>query len=1337
MAASTNGNGQSEESQSATRLEFFAPAGGLRVDGKTYREGDRIPAKYGRAIASGETPKDPAWNSALAPPNLGRTVIPNIYTYASRQSLIAKIYRNPDEAMRHSVTNARAMTRDLVVWGCIEARQRGTVLLDWHLETEDKNDPQQKQLVEELTRIVSATPGFTEYRRNLMDAIWYGRAGIQHEYGFQHRTGKRYTVLKGWKPINGDKLLFRYDDGSGRYDPDQVGIKTSFVHPAFDAPAGNRVVETTDQGAGYFLEKWERSLWAIHKHTIEDGLHEDILSAGRVHGVGIRDRIYWQWFQRQNALAMLMELVERTGNGFTVYYYQYGNPEAKAAMTDIAKNHGYNNNILIPRMAGDPSMDANGIEVIPANVGGIDALKELIDGFFDEQTVRYILGQTLTTRASSTGLGSGLADLHQESFIQIVKYDARKLEETITNELIEPLKKFNFPWAREIPVYFRIDTEGTEPEQKLAAVKSGWEMGLKIKSDDVYGMLGISKPTEEDEVLENPQLAQAAAQVMHETRLGQGADDGGGDDGQGYDPQNLEHLFGPALKAAGVDSQPSDNGDDQQQPTRFARARYAVTHAPEGGSSGGGKEYKGGQFQPQDAAAKGKQADPNAAAKPVKATATQAAREAGMLKHGFIDQPITDADRGQLWAMARANLGNDSSLPPEMRGMFVTLQMMKETQQMGVVTTDKIDPKIAQGIYQWMQSNAGQDAGGGHVRDLGNGKLGFSAKSGALILAPAGGGKFNATYTPMTHVVRSAGDVGGKAPDQQAFDFANQEQGDGFGPELGAEEMQIESDPVADDYGQELGPDEMQIEDIDGDAIEAEANGVEPDGQRGQSSSREPGDDSDEDADPDDSGFGPQPKTSGPTAQSKSLSKRSEIGKSIMAAAAEYGVDEDELNKAVEHIWNMHREAHAQHEEAMTAVRKWFGYTQRDIHRWENQGKDYSSIKGFDVIAREVAKAYPELGLGKGRDDTKEDEGLDEALWNALKEGKRTLPTRQEVVGEAAEWLSRSKREREREQRRQREELAAVPFKKRLTEYFVAKYGGKKFKPAAGQGGFDFDAPAPKPAAASTSASTSSGPLTDANGHLHAPKGGATVNGKDFEGGEYIPPGDIAAASDEEKADLQAKQSAAIGESLKKATGSTNLFGDEVRDKPKPATFENAKGKQGKMFSGMDALPGQGDLWDDLDQVNEDDDTGTMEDVSIPSNEDASNRDMGKDDSADVDARKILDALQAWGSDEDDSVITESRDAMIAVAVEVFGKVPGVRSVTPETGTSGSDYLTLKPDHDDADEVTVRFSNHRRKPNSHSAPAWSFEVGDTIENVKLGMAKVAEAVQAEIDFANS
>lgn len=524
-----------------------------RADGKTRK-------LYGRRRTDGQPSTDPATKVPDAAPNFGREFLPPIVMFNGRQSTTSNVYRNPDEAIRHSIENARFMRADPAIMECLEARQRAVALLNWHLEPEDKDDPQQQQLVTDLTAILEEIERFTEYRRNLLEAIWYGRAATQNRWERRKIRGEwRFCVAKG-TPVNGDKLAFRFDDGSGKYDPDQIGIRVGGGFNQTDRLAGDRVIETTEFGQAYFLESWERTLLTVHKHMIEDGAFEDPLSAGRIHGVGVRDRIYWCWFQKQETMAQLMEVIERTGRGFTIYYFADGNKESYERMKKIAEEETATNIILMPR-TGDPTMDPHGIDRIEPNTAGIEQLKSIIHEFFGHQIKRYILGQILSSESAATGLGSGVADLHQDTFMQIVQYDAVNLEETITRELVEHLKNLNFPWARDIRIKFKIDTKDSESDRKLQAYKTAWEMGAKIKTTDLMDIIGASMPDQDDEVLQNPALMQ-----QQPGQQPGGIGPGGemlGEDGQAAPEGSIEDMFGPIAGTLGSGGGfEGDNGDD-------------------------------------------------------------------------------------------------------------------------------------------------------------------------------------------------------------------------------------------------------------------------------------------------------------------------------------------------------------------------------------------------------------------------------------------------------------------------------------------------------------------------------------------------------------------------------------------------------------------------------------------------------------------------------------------------------------------------------------------------------------------------------------------------------
>lgn len=456
---------------------------------------------------------DPSFDITGMPPNMGNFPLKHVDTFSGRASNFALAYLPSDEAIQHSWQNAKAMRNDVGIAECIEARQRCTALLDWHLEPENDSSHEQKELCAELTKIIERIPRFVEYRNNLMHAIWYGKYAIQNRYRWVSIEGRdrvmpaRVRDSAGWLPINGDKLVFRFDDG----DPlkaDQLGIRVGAGYGIGGDFNGYKVerAEPTGQGLAYFLPDWQRDALCVHKHMIEDADWEDPRNAGTIHGVGIRSRIYWEWFQKQNALAFLMEYLERSAGGMEVWTYPAGDPTALANAKAAARERMGNgrNIIFFPKPLGEAG-DMYDVRIIEAGMAGIESLKDILITYFGHRIKRYILGQTLSTEAEATGLGSGVADLHLDSLLQIVKYDATNLEETLTYDLVRNLKNWNFPWARGIHVRFVIDTESPEVEKKLQAWMQAWQMGAKLKASDVMELIGASPPGPDDEVLQQPQ----------------------------------------------------------------------------------------------------------------------------------------------------------------------------------------------------------------------------------------------------------------------------------------------------------------------------------------------------------------------------------------------------------------------------------------------------------------------------------------------------------------------------------------------------------------------------------------------------------------------------------------------------------------------------------------------------------------------------------------------------------------------------------------------------------------------------------------------------------------
>lgn len=378
-----------------------------------------------------------------------------------------RTFPHPDEALRHRIDNARFMRNECSIMECLETRQRSSALLPWRLAPERPDLPAQRALADELTTLVRRVPRFLEYRRNLLEALWYGRYAVTHVWEAVEVAGQRRYAVVDWEPRCGDKLVFRSSRSSPDGDPRGVGIRVS-KPPAEGTSDRDRYVRTAE-GWVYFLSREERPLLALHQHLIEDGPPEEQALAGSRFGVGIRSRVYWSWYSLQECLSYLMEFLERSALGIEIWSYPSGNAEAEKATRKAAQERigGGRSIVLVPKPPGDQAQQF-GVQHIEPGLGGAEALQSVITDYFSRKIKRYVLGQTLTSESEATGLGSGVARAHQSTFDDVVRYDAQKLAETLTTDLVEPLKTFNFPDAKGVGVRFEFLLNEEEPGSRAA-----------------------------------------------------------------------------------------------------------------------------------------------------------------------------------------------------------------------------------------------------------------------------------------------------------------------------------------------------------------------------------------------------------------------------------------------------------------------------------------------------------------------------------------------------------------------------------------------------------------------------------------------------------------------------------------------------------------------------------------------------------------------------------------------------------------------------------------------------------------------------------------------------
>lgn len=439
----------------------------------------------------------------------GPEAVPHVLTFSTILGAAWKNYwiNRHDEAMRFGREEALAMERDCYLMGLLNERKLGTASLKWNLEVDNERDPRQKMVKDGITKILKATPRFSEIRWNLLDAIWRGRQGHQLVYRWRdmplpdmqgNPAPMRALWVERHVPVNGDKIEFLWD-----------GTPYVLVNAARADVMPNAETFPSNSGRALLLKGTWRTRFILHRHEVKDGDFFDLDSASAIHGVGIRSVLFWVNWLRQEWLANVADWCERTGLGVRLWYYQGGNKQSKDAVESAAKAQSDKTNILIPRY-GDQAVE--GVDYVDTASTGADLLLRL-QQHLEEHIERYVIGQTLSSGTEGSGLGgTGVADLHRDTKSKIIQQDALRLDDSLTLDWVEVVKKWTYPWA-DFPVRFVSNVDQPDPQKVMQAVQTARSFGVNFKVDDVIGLTGFSVPQAGDRTLDDIQAEQQQKQM--------------------------------------------------------------------------------------------------------------------------------------------------------------------------------------------------------------------------------------------------------------------------------------------------------------------------------------------------------------------------------------------------------------------------------------------------------------------------------------------------------------------------------------------------------------------------------------------------------------------------------------------------------------------------------------------------------------------------------------------------------------------------------------------------------------------------------------------------------
>ena len=407
---------------------------------------------------------------------------------------------------------------------CEIAKRKNAVLtLDWQIvPPRDASSAEQADadwLAEVLT---DASDPFEDLLLSVMDAVGHGFSATELEW---RREGKDWLPAfhprpQEWFRLSQDRRALRLSDASGDGAPLQ--------------PFG----------------------WVLHT--------QGKAKTGYLGRLGLHRVVSWPFLYKAYAVGDFAEFLETYG--LPIILGKYGTdakPEEKASLLRAVTALGHDARAVMPvDMA---------IEIQKVTGSGDGTPHLAMVKWADDAQSKAILGQVLSADARPTGLGSGVADLHEQVRKDILRGDARQVSATITRDLLYPLLALN-RGADSLSRCPRLVFDTGEVEDLIRyadALPKLVAVGMSIPAAWVHDKLRIPEPKEGEAVLTtapSPVGPASAGQV-----------------GMNPDPQPQAALAALKAGSAPADSAPPRRRYRNPHPGNRRRRRHGRSSVPNRG----------------------------------------------------------------------------------------------------------------------------------------------------------------------------------------------------------------------------------------------------------------------------------------------------------------------------------------------------------------------------------------------------------------------------------------------------------------------------------------------------------------------------------------------------------------------------------------------------------------------------------------------------------------------------------------------------------------------------------------------------------------------------------
>jgi phage gp29-like protein len=204
---------------------------------------------------------------------------------------------------------------------------------------------------------------------------------------------------------------------------------------------------------------------------------------GNPYGLGLGTRLFWPAFFKRQGMQFWLTFADKFGNPTPIGKYPSGAAESmKQTLRDALEAIANDVGITVPI-----GMEVSLLEATRS--GGAGGVYDSLLRFFNDDIAEIVLGESMTTSGKALGLGSNQAIIGNEVRLELVRFDAGLLAETLNRTLVKWVVELNLPNAKPPRLWWDCD-EGEDLKVRAERDEILDRMGFKMRADSVKKIYG-------------------------------------------------------------------------------------------------------------------------------------------------------------------------------------------------------------------------------------------------------------------------------------------------------------------------------------------------------------------------------------------------------------------------------------------------------------------------------------------------------------------------------------------------------------------------------------------------------------------------------------------------------------------------------------------------------------------------------------------------------------------------------------------------------------------------------------------------------------------------------